>query len=210
MIFYERHRRSSEICCRMDMHIKAKCHPCWIFVGYGYVLPSQIINYWYQTPTSQAATLPTSGYIAAISTVYFVAPGKAVVFRCMPSAAPKSSWCLLEMSLSAHKGGRSGDQQNDRYAKGRNGLPRNQWGCTKLCGQSHQSTANNHLGRQWRRQLLRNARDIQNKTHARRGGQASQKSSTVNQVPSAPCDSHYNTITSTSFDMTNNQCWCIP
>lgn len=109
MIFYERHRRSeSEICCRMDMHIKAKCHPCWIFAGYGYVLPSQIINYWYQTPTSQAATLPTSGYIAAISTVYFVAPGKAVVFRCMPSAAPKSSWCLLEMSLSAHKGGDQG------------------------------------------------------------------------------------------------------
>ena len=26
------------------------------------------------------------------------------------------------------------------------------------------------------------------------------------QVPSAPCDSHYNTITSTSFDMTNSQC----
>ena len=37
----------------------ARCHPCWISDGHGCVFPSQITIY--QTPTSQATTLPTLG-----------------------------------------------------------------------------------------------------------------------------------------------------
>ena len=78
----------------------ARCHPCWISYGYGYVLASQIIIC--ETPTSPATgtTLPLLAFATRQTHSTRPNPVVVVVPRCCFSSAPDWLGLLTEKQAS--------------------------------------------------------------------------------------------------------------